>query len=98
MLSHVPTIHGHTLVVSPLTGCENAIPGYAYHVPISLAECPSLDKDSVVKVDHMYSIHRRDLIDQHYITTLPQTLMRRIYLQLANVLNFRGAFAPSPRP
>jgi len=98
VLSNVATIHGSTLVVSPLTGAEHAIPTYSYHVLVTTSECPALDKDSVVKIDHLYNIHRADLIDQHYIATLPDTVMRRVYLQLANALNFRAAFQVSASP
>jgi len=84
--------------VSPLTGAEHAIPTYSYHVLVTTSECPALDKDSVVKIDHLYNIHRADLIDQHYIATLPDTVMRRVYLQLANALNFRAAFQVSASP
>lgn len=97
VLSNASTIHGRTLVVSPLTGSENAVPRYAYNVPIAKSECPALDKDSVVKIDHLYNINRDDLIDQHYIASLSPALMRKIYLQLANALNFRAAFPSSPR-
>ncbi|MEK7216541.1 MAG: type II toxin-antitoxin system PemK/MazF family toxin, partial [Chloroflexota bacterium] len=82
---------GKTLVVVPLTGAENAQPGYDYHVLITKAECPPLDKDSVAKADQLYTIERDDLIDQYYIGRLGAKVMRRLYQQLANSLNFAVA-------
>ncbi len=83
----VDTLIGRTVVVCPSTGAEHATPGYDYHVLVTKAEFNPLDKDSVFKVDHLYNIDRSNLIDEHYIGTLPQPLMKRIYLQLLNALN-----------
>lgn len=85
----VDTLVGQTVIVCPATGAENAISGYDYHVEVKKAEFSQLDKDSVFKVDHLYNINRSNLIDEHYIGTLSQPLMKRIYLQLLNALNVR---------
>ena len=87
IVSDVNTLVGQTVVVCPSTGAEHAIPGYDYHVEVKQVEFSHLDKDSVFKVDHLYNIDRSNLIDEHYIGTLPRQLMRRVYLQLLNALN-----------
>lgn len=87
ILSDINTIVGQTVVLCPATGAEHAIPDYDYHVLVTKAEFNPLDKDSVFKVDHLYNVDRRLLIDEHYIGTLSILIMRRIYLQLLNALN-----------
>jgi mRNA-degrading endonuclease toxin of MazEF toxin-antitoxin module len=46
------TLKGTVLIV-PLSGAEHRRAGYEFHVPISRADCPQLDKDSVAKVDQI---------------------------------------------
>lgn len=87
IISDVNTLVGRTVVVCPGTGTEHAIPGYAYHVRIGKTEFSVLEKDTVFKVDHLYSIDNHGLNNERYIGTLPQALMRRIYLQLLNAIN-----------
>jgi len=89
IVSDIDTLVGRTVVVCPTTGAEHATPGYGYHVLVTKAEFSPLDKDSVFKVDHLYNVDRDNLIDEHYIGTLPLSIMRRIYLQMLNALNVR---------
>ena len=89
IMSDLNTLVGQTVVVCPATGVEHAIPGYDYHVLVTRAEFSPLDKDSVFKVDHLYNIDQGNLIDEHYIGTLPLLIMKRIYLQMLDALNVR---------
>ena len=91
VLSNVTTLVEGTVVVCPITGKEHERPGYSYHVPLLQSECSALEKDSLVEVDQVFCIHKEDLIDEHYIATLPKPLMKRIYFQLANAMNFLAA-------
>ena len=87
IVSDIDTLRGHTVVVCPSTGVENATPGYDYHVEIKKAEFNPLDKDSVFKVDHLYNIDQQELVDEHYMGTLADHLMKRVYIQMLNALN-----------
>lgn len=89
IVSDVDTLVGRTVVVCPITGAEHVISGYDYHVRIDKCEFNQLDKDSIVKVDHLYNIDRHNLIDEHYIGTLPLGIMNRIYLQMLHALNIQ---------
>lgn len=59
-------------------------------MPVSAADYPALDKDSMVKIDQLYCVNRDDLIDEHYITTFTPRTMRVVYAQLVIVLYFQG--------
>ena len=87
VLSDVNTLIGNTVVVCPSTGAEHAIPNYDYHVLVTRNEFILLEKDSVFKVDHLYSVDRNSLIDEHYIGALPLKIMKRLYYQLFNAIN-----------
>ncbi len=87
IVSNLATLVGRTVVVCPSTGAEHAVPGYDYHVLVKKAEFAPLDKDSVFKADHLYNVGQTALIDEHYMGTLSQPLMKRLYSQLLNALN-----------
>ena len=77
-----------TVLIFPVTGAERKRGGYEFHVPITKAECPDLDKDSVAKVDQIYCIENRFLPDQYFICVLDRRVMKKIYAKLLKVLNF----------
>lgn len=87
IVSDMSTLVGKTVVVCPGSGAEHAWAGYVYHVEIKRVEFSKLEKDTIFKVDHLYNLDQSSLIDEHYIGTLPQHLMKRIYLQLLNALS-----------
>jgi len=75
-----------TTEIVPLSGAEHGRQGYQCHVPVLQAECPFLDKDSIVKVDQVYCVLTVELPDQYFIGTAPPPIMRRIYAELLRVL------------
>jgi len=80
------TLRG-TVIIVPLSGAEHQRAGYKFHVPIKKADCPKLDKDSIVKVDQIYCVPRNPgLPDQYYLTHLSKKIMARIYEPLLRVL------------
>jgi mRNA-degrading endonuclease toxin of MazEF toxin-antitoxin module len=80
------TLRGTVLLV-PLSGAEHQKPGYKFHVLITKAECPEVDKDSIVKVDQIYCVPTNPgLPDQYYLTHLDKKIMARIYEPLLVVL------------
>ena len=95
VLSDVATVIPGTVVIAPLTSAHHGRSGYAYHVPVGKSDCVGLDNDSVVKADQLYCVDSADLIDEYYVGTLGAAVMKRIYLQLANALNFRRALTGS---
>lgn len=83
------TLKGTVLII-PLSGVEHRKPGYDFHVLITRSECPSLDKDSVVKVDQVYCVPvNPGLPDQYHLTQLDKKIMARIYEPLLKVLGIR---------
>jgi len=81
------TLTGTVLIV-PLTGAGNRRPGYEFHVDVTKAECPELDKDSVAKVDQIYCVESSLMPDQYFIGTVPKNVMKRIYSKLLKVLGY----------
>jgi len=81
------TLRGTVLII-PVTGAKRRRPGYEFHVEITKAECPELDKDSVAKVDQIYCVEDRLIPDQYFICGLELDTMRRIYAKLLRALNF----------
>jgi len=80
------TLRG-TILICPLSGAEHRKEGYLFHVLITRAECPRLDKDSIVKVDQIYCVPTQPgLPDQYYLTQLDKKTMARIYEPLLRVL------------
>jgi mRNA-degrading endonuclease toxin of MazEF toxin-antitoxin module len=80
------TLRGTVLLI-PLSGAEHQKKGYGFHVPITQAEYPKLDKDSIVKVDQIYCVPvHPGLPDQYYLTSLGKKTMARIYEPLLEVL------------
>lgn len=80
------TLRGTVLVV-PLSGAEHRRQGYEFHVPITRAEVPRLDKDSIAQVDQIYCIPTRPgLPDQYYLTHLERTIMKRVYEAMLRAL------------
>jgi mRNA-degrading endonuclease toxin of MazEF toxin-antitoxin module len=79
------TLKGTVLIIS-LSGAEHRKAGYPFHVLIPKAECPRLDKDSIVKVDHVYCVPNQGLPDQYFLTRLDKKIMARIYEPLLKVL------------
>lgn len=90
VLSDCRRVLRRTVTGTPLTDLEHRKPNYGFHVPVLKADYPSLDKDSIVKIDQLYCINRDDLIDEHYITTFTPQTMRDIYAQLVRSLYFQG--------
>lgn len=83
------------VVVSPLSSIRHIRRQYIFHVPVPHNDCPWLDGDSFVKIDQLYCLDRARLIDEHYIGTMPQHLMIRVYAALIRSLNFE-AVTPTP--
>jgi len=81
------TLPGTVLIV-PVTGAEHKRSGYEFHVDVSKADCPELDKDSVAKVDQIYCVEERLMPDQYFIGTVPHSAMKKIYSKLLKVLGF----------
>jgi mRNA-degrading endonuclease toxin of MazEF toxin-antitoxin module len=81
------TLPGTVLIV-PVTGAEHRRSGYEFHVDISKADCPELDKDSVAKVDQIYCVEERLMPDQYFIGSVPRITMKKIYPKLLKVLGF----------
>lgn len=77
-----------TVLIVPLTDAEHKRSGYEFHVDISKAECPELDKDSVAKVDQIYCVEERHMPDQYFTGTVPRSAMKKIYSKLLKVLGF----------
>lgn len=75
-----------TIQIVPLSGKEHQQVGYAFHVSVMKAECPFLDKDSIVKVDQMYCVPTNELPDQYLLGAMPLPIMKRIYVSLLKVL------------
>jgi mRNA-degrading endonuclease toxin of MazEF toxin-antitoxin module len=80
------TLKGTVLLI-PLSGAEHRKEGYQFHILITKAECPRLDKDSVAKVDQIYCVPTRPgLPDQYYLTRLSKKIMARMYEPLLRAL------------
>lgn len=94
VVSFPDRVHGPLVTVVPLTGAEHVLPDYAMHVPVTQSVCPNLDKDSLAKCDHLYTVDSAYLIDEHYIGHLGLEALRPIFAQLINLLNLR-AFPPN---
>lgn len=77
-----------TVQIMPLTDAEHKRAGYEFHVEITKAECPELEKDSIAKVDQIYFVEERLMPDQYFIGTVPRSLMKRIYSKLLKALGF----------
>ncbi|HID29936.1 MAG TPA: type II toxin-antitoxin system PemK/MazF family toxin [Desulfobacterales bacterium] len=77
-----------TTIVTPLTGAEKVKRLLPTHCLIRKADYPKLDKDSVVKLEQIFTIERAALADQFYITRFSKETMREIYRRLVVSLNF----------
>jgi mRNA interferase MazF len=77
-----------TTIVTPLTGVENIRRMLPTHYLVRKADYPALDKDSVVKLEQIFTIERASLADQFYLTHFSLRTMREIYRKLMISLNF----------
>ncbi len=85
------TLPGIVLII-PLTGVEHKRPSYEFHVDITKAECPELDKDSIAKVDQIFCVEDKLMPDQYFIGVVPRIVLKRIYAKLLKVLGFEKTF------
>jgi mRNA interferase MazF len=77
-----------TTIVTPLTGAENVKRMLPTHYLVRKADYPALDKDSVVKLEQIFTIERASLADQFYLTHFNLRTMSEIYRRLMMSLNF----------
>lgn len=77
-----------TVLIIPFTGAEHKRSGYEFHVEVSKAEYPKLEKDSIAKVDQIYCVEERLMPDQYFIGDMPLSAIKRIYGKLLKVLGY----------
>lgn len=77
-----------TTIITPLTGAEHVQRLLPTHCLARKTDYPALDKDSIVKLEQIFTIERSDLADQFYITRFSKETMREIYRKLVISLNF----------